>query len=287
MILSTQTDLAAQIIGFLPAVEATAKAGFDAIDISMFCNGATEEIYSDNWKELAKSMNEIVAEYGIYFNQAHAPFPTCKVNDDEYNDYIRPRIIRSIEFAGACGVKNIVIHPVFFPGNCKEKNIEMYSTLVPVAKNSGVRIAVENMWGHDNKRGYIVPNVCSVPADLADYYDTLEELYPGVFTVCLDLGHCGLVGEDPADFIRALGRNRLGALHIHDNDYKHDSHLPPFTMNQEWDRIIEALRDINYAGDFTFESDNIMKHMPPELVPACLNFLHDIGRHLIKMYERN
>jgi len=283
MILSTQTDVTAARFGLVGAIPVLAQAGFDAIDISMFSDESTEPIYSDGWQDLAAEMNETAKVNGVYFNQAHAPFPTIRPDDAEYSERTWPMVERAIRFAGLCGVKNIVVHPVFFPEDCKAKNMEMYNRLAPVAKEAGVKIALENMWGRDRKRNYIVPNVCSVPEDLADYYDGLD---PDIFTVCLDLGHCGLVGVETADFIRYLGADRLTCLHIHDNNYREDSHQPPFTFNREyWNGVARALRDIGYRGDFTLEADNFLKHMPEELMPSGLRYMNDTGRQLIKMFE--
>ena len=280
MILSTQTDNTAKRYGLVKAVDVLADAGFDAIDISMFPGESTAEIFGDNYLKLAEKMNERAKARGIFFNQAHAPFPTVRPNDPEYTEDTRKKVIRAIEFAGLCGVKNIIIHPVVFPQNLKEENMKMYRYFEPFAEKAGVKIALENMWGRDGKRGYIVPNVCSLGAELADYYDTLNSEN---FNVCLDIGHCGLVGEDPADAIRALGAERLGCLHVHDNNYREDSHEIPFSMHQDWKAITAALGEIGYRGDFTFEADNFLAGIPDGFFPTALKYLHDTGRYLIKM----
>lgn len=280
MYISTQNHIVARRFGMVKSVEMLAEAGFEAVDISMFEEDYCEIIYGDGYKELAAEMVETAKRCGVVFNQAHAPFPTVRVNDEEYSRRIWPKVIRSIEFAGLCGVKNIVIHPVAFPDNLKENNMKMYKALEPYAEKAGVKIALENMWGRDSKRGYIIPNVCSVPAELADYYDSLN---PDNFTVCLDLGHCGLVGEDTADFIRALGADRLGCLHIHDNNYRDDSHVVPFSMRMDWESIAKALGEIGYRGDFTLEADNTLDNVPDGFVPVTLKYMHDAAEYLAKM----
>lgn len=98
------------------------------------------------------------------------------------------------------------------------------------------------MFGHDDRRHVMLANVCSYGEQLAEYYDALDPRY---FTVCLDLGHSGLVGDDAAHAIRALGHRRLTALHVHDNNYMEDLHMPPFTCKLDWKAIAQALHDIN------------------------------------------
>ena len=101
------------------------------------------------------------------------------------------------------------------------------------------------------------------------------------FTACLDLGHCGLYGFDAAETIRGLG-HRLGALHVHDNDYQTDAHTAPYLGKMHWDTICEALRDVQYGGDFTLEADNFFNHFPEDLAPSVAKLMHDIGRELIE-----
>ncbi|MBQ7638513.1 MAG: sugar phosphate isomerase/epimerase, partial [Clostridia bacterium] len=212
-----------------------------------------------------------------------APFPSYRVGDEEYNKKIFPMLTRSIEAAGIVGAKNIVVHPVFFPENKKERNLELYNSLLPYAKQAGVRIAVENMWGRDHRSDVIVPNVCSVASELADYVDSLD---PDWFTVCLDIGHIGLVHEQEAPFIRELGGKRLTCVHVHDNDYVHDLHITPFWGKLPWGEIAKAFADIDYRGDITLEADDaLLRNMPLELYPACLKFMEQAGRHLIRMIE--
>ena len=104
----------------------------------------------------------------------------------------------------------------------KQFNIDFYNSLKPLCEEFGTKIALENMFGHDDRRHVMLANVCSYGEQLAEYYDALDPRY---FTVCLDLGHSGLVGDDAAHAIRALGHRRLTALHVHDNNYMEDLHV--------------------------------------------------------------
>ena len=282
MILSTQTDLTAKMFGPEKAVELIAHAGFDAVDLSMFEGESTTWVFADGFEKRAKGLLRIAEENGVYFNQAHAPFPSYCVNDEAYNIKIRPMLIRAIETAGILGVKNIVVHPVFYPENKKENNIRMYNELLPYAKRAGVRIALENMWGRDPRMNTIIPNVCSTAQELAEYVDALD---PEWFTVCMDIGHIGLVREYEAPFIRTLGAKRLTCVHIHDNNYLEDQHTCPFLGKLPWQEITQALAEIGYIGDLTLEADNFLKRMPASLYPAGNAFMAAAGRELIRMIE--
>ena len=280
MLLSTQTDVTAKEFGLVEAVRMIGAAGFDAADISMFDDDWNQWMYSDGFEPLVMEVKRAAAEAGIVLNQAHAPFPTMKDGDAAFNEQRLPKVRRSIEIAGMLGVRNIIVHPVVFQKQMKKKNLDMYHELEPVARQAGVKIALENMWGWDNRRNIIAKNVCSDAQGLADYVDALD---PDVFTVCLDIGHVGLVGEYEVPTIRKLGTKRLTCLHVHDTDYRDDLHTLPFCGRLPWQDIMKALGEIGYTGDLTFEADNFIKHMPKTLIPHALRYMHDVGRELIRM----
>jgi len=279
VVLSTQTSGGSKKIGDEKTVMLLAKAGFDAIDYSMFRMDDDDNILNTpEYESYAGELRHIAKEHGVFFNQAHAPFPSYRVGDEEYNKKILPKIIRSMEVASILGVKIVIVHPTDFGENNFERNIEFYNSLAPYCKQFNIKVALENMWGWDHKRDYIVSNVCSVPDEFAEFLDALD---PAYFTGCLDLGHCGLVGVDAADAIRTLGGERIGALHVHDNDYKADTHTLPFFADMNWGAITRALGEIEYKGDFTFEADAFIRNVPEELLFSAYKFMHDTGRYLI------
>lgn len=283
MILSTQTHMTAARFGDEIAIRMLAAAGFDALDFTMFEAYNEEQLFESRaYKQYAMELRDIATGCGIAFNQAHAPFPSYRVGDAAYNKKTYPRLHRSIEICGILGVKTVIVHPVYLGENKKEFNFDLYNGLLPTAKAVGVKIAIENMWGHDSRRGYIVPNVCSTPDELCEYIDTLDREW---FTVCLDLGHCNLVGEDEANFIRKLGHERLTSLHVHDTDFRNDLHTLPFMGKMDWSAIASALRDIAYTGDLTLEADNFLQNVPSGFHITALRYMHDTGRYLISMIE--
>lgn len=282
MILSTQTDTTARTFGHLQAVRMIAEAGFDAIDLSMFDEPCNACFFEDGFEHYVQAIKCQAKECGVYFNQAHAPFPTLKDGDAVFNNKRFAQVKRAVEIAGILEIKSIVVHPVFFSKQLKENNLAMYNSLLPVAKSAGVKIALENMWGWDDRRRTITKNVCSDADSLADYADALD---PAWFTVCLDIGHIGLVGEYEKETILKLGAKRLTCVHIHDNDYRNDSHTAPFMGSLPWEEIAQGFAEIGYAGDLTLEADNFLKPLPSALYLAALRFMHDAGRELIRMIE--
>ncbi len=287
MMLSTQTAVLAHRLGDAEAIRTLARVGYDAYDYSMFTNPSQEghPLNGDDSLAYARELRQVADQAGIPCNQAHAPFPSYIAGNDAYNAAISPLIDRAVAFAAVLGAKSIVVHPIAVPDPDRQLalNLDLYHRLQPLCEQLGIKVALENMWGRDSTGTRIVPNVCSTGESFADYLDRLDSRY---FTACLDLGHCGLVGEDAAAMIRQLGHDRLQALHVHDNNGLEDTHTAPFMSQMDFGSITKALADIQYSGEMTLESDNFLKGFPDEFLETAARFMHDIGRQLIRMVEQ-
>ena len=286
MKLVTQTDRISQLFGEKTAVRIIKEAGFDALDCTMYnMKNDSCPFCTDSYREYANDLKKYADSLGIGFVQGHAPFPVFEAADPAYTARIAPRVIRSIEISGILGVKYLIVHPIAptqkpADAELKEFNLAYYRSLLPYAKEYGVTICLENMWGWDAKRGYIIPNVCSYGRDLADYVDALDSEY---FAACLDFGHSALVGEETADAILALGHDRLKAVHVHDNSCRGDDHTLPFYGKLNWNSITAALGKIKYTGSLTYEADNFIGGLPADekLLLAAEKYMEAVGRYLI------
>lgn len=280
---SSQTEYISARCDDFTAVKLVCEAGFDAIDYSMFTMKQDDNILNTPaYKEHVLKLKELAESYGKHFNQAHAPFPTMIEGDEEYNTKMRERIKRSIEIAGILGVENIVVHPVYFKENKIEKNVEMYLSFLADAKNAGVKIALENMFGRTlPETGKKERNICSIGEEFRQLYDLLPSEH---FSCCVDIGHCALVGSTPSEMIEELG-HRVACLHVHDNDTFDDWHFPPFTLDLNWKDITKSLAKVDYNGYITLESDNILADIPTELYPQMLNYMYCAAKLVADMVE--
>ena len=290
MLLSTQTDLLGVAFGYEKTVEMIADGGFDAIDFSFFPMDDPEcPLYNDDAEDYMRSLRALAESKGVVFNQAHAPFGFPGSDEADFENKVIPKVARAMKLASILGVKIIIVHPLHhivpYKGNEKmlfDLNVKFYKALIPYCEEYGIKVATENMWQRDRNRGCIIHDTCSRAEEFNAYLDAIDSPY---IVGCLDLGHCGLVGEDAAEMIRAMGSKHIKALHVHDNDYLADLHVPPFYGKMDWNAITKALADINYEGDFTFECDNVYKNMPNDFKLEATKYQEKIGRKLIKMIE--
>lgn len=286
MRLSTHTSYLSDRFGELTAIKIIKHAGFDALDFSMYTNLSQQghPLNREDYKDYARQMRAVADENEIVFNQTHAPFPTYIAGDAAYNKKAFSDIVRSLEISAILGASIVIVHPVYLPDDAEKKtlNLDIYRRLQPYCEDLGLKVALENMWGMDESRARMVPNVCSTGESFAEYLDELDSRY---FTACLDFGHCGLVGEEAAEMIRQLGHDRLLSLHVHDNNNLEDSHVLPFLGKLDWPGVTQALADIQYAGDLTLEADGFLLGFPDALLPHASRFMHDVGRYLIRQIE--
>ena len=270
-----------------------AKAGFDSVDFMLndLVDEKTEMM--PDYVGFCENIKRETNARGLTIEQTHAPFKFKNWDDpDVFENFIFPRTVISLEMSARLGAKISVVHPLHhrtYRGHEEEMfelNMNYYRRLIPYCKEYGIKVGIENMWQKDPLRKHIVFDTCNKPEELVRYIDTLDSEY---MVACLDLGHVGLpLRDDEAwDFIRILGHDRLKALHVHDNDYQSDGHLLPYLGKMDWVEITQALADINYDGDLTYEiTKNLLNTTDAGFTPIAAKFMADVGRHLISEIER-
>jgi sugar phosphate isomerase/epimerase len=120
-----------------------------------------------------------------------------------------------------------------------EKNLQSLRELLPLARECGVGLMIENLPGSFN-----------TPRQLGELLDPLPEL-----GLHLDIGHANLLTDlNTTDSILAAYGPRLQHVHLHDNKGgTADLHLPLGTGNLEVEHYIRLLKDTGYNGTITLE----------------------------------
>jgi len=151
---------------------------------------------------------------------------------------------RCIELFAKIGAKWMNLHPdrhaPFHPRSFViEQNLKSIRELLPIARDNGIGLMVENTPGDFNSR-----------EQLSDLLEPVPEL-----GLHLDIGHCNLqvTSNTATDIIRAYG-GRVKHVHIHDNKGGYaDLHLPLGCGNLEFESPLRALQGWGYDGTITLE----------------------------------
>jgi sugar phosphate isomerase/epimerase len=114
-----------------------------------------------------------------------------------------------------------------------DRSLETWRTLAPMAREAGIRIAIENIFE-------------DTPHNLARL---MKELDDPTFGICFDTGHCNLfTSVDQTEWFEILGPY-INELHLHDNDRTSDAHWPMGEGSFNFDGLFRTLKgkDIVYT----------------------------------------
>ena len=257
--------------------------GFSAVDFAMM--NTDTPIYQCTEEELCTMMQKeraLAEQSDVSFYQVHGPWCWPPVDDTEES---RARKMehckRSMRAAALLGAKCWVIHPLMPFGvedlECgKEKetwqiNLDFFRALLPTAHELDVTICLENM--------PFLKFSISTPEDILRM---IREIDDDHFKMCLDTGHVGVFPQlSLADEIRRVG-NVLCAVHIHDNDARRDLHLLPTFGRMDWSDFGKALREIGFAGVFSFECTP-PRTLPEDIYVRLLQIQSEIGQYLLTL----
>ncbi len=266
--------------------------GIEALDYSLDRLLPTSLIEKgDKGKNFVKSTEELLEYFspvkaaiektGMKLVQAHAPFPSFKGVDEEYNEYLKEVIEKCLAICNYLGIGALVVHS--YSGIDKsverEKNLVFYRSLIPAAKKYGVKICLENL--NLTVARHVIGGTCSDADDAIEYIDTLNtEAGEDLFGFCFDLGHANISSINIRDFLRRIG-SRLTLVHLHDNDGISDMHRLPMTVfRTDWEGLINGLRDIKYRGPLDFEIGTVFYACKKELIPANMRYTAEVGKYL-------
>ena len=167
----------------------------------------------------------------------------------------------SILGASTCiihAVTTIHMGPACDPTVMRNLNYNMFTQILPYAKQYGIKIATETFGDA------VRYNACDFFGNINEFimsYNRIRQTedFKNYFTICVDTGHSNKASRfnnnpSPADVIRLLG-DQVTTLHLNDNDKLTDQHKIPMTGTIDWDDVFNALDEIGYDGYYNMELD--------------------------------
>lgn len=291
--ISVSTEGAQERYGVDAAYNLIAECGFDAVDANIDQLASWPDIAGKKINpallgpnadpEIFKPWKDASETYTLPNFQAHAPFPSYLYNEPELNDAIADMLQNIIRGCDYINCRNLIVHPFFHfydhvmdPQTEHDVNIERYTKLIPVAKQYGVNICLENMFL--TRRGKVYAGCCSDIPTACRYIDELNAIAgEKLFGFCLDTGHLLLIGGDVKQAMLTLG-DRLFTFHVHDNNGFDDQHLAPYMGVQDWDRFTQGLAACGFDSTMNFETGNIWNVIDNQLCPSMMRFIAETGR---------
>ena len=114
-----------------------------------------------------------------------------------------------------------------------ETGLKRLKEIIDYAQELNIKVAFENT----KIKGYL------------DY--VIENIDNENVGICFDSGHYHVHFNDDLDFTKF--KDRIFAVHLHDNDKSDDLHLIPFDGTLDWKDTIRNLKKCNYSGPITIE----------------------------------
>lgn len=193
--------------------------------------------YDENWDYSQEEQVKLCKELGFNIIFAHLGYQNINsIWEDgiEGNDLVE-RYKNDIKDCHENGIPMVVMHltskkeaPMY-----GEIGLDRIKRIVEYAKELDVKVAFENT----KIKGY-----------LEYVLDNIKDENVGI---CFDAGHYHVHFNDEFNF--EFFKDRIFAVHLHDNDKSSDLHLLPFDGTIDWKYVISKLRESNYNGPVTLE----------------------------------
>jgi len=257
MSLSINTDIVSSSNPSFALLKKMAEKGFEFIEWNQHWN--TDYLY--NRYEIDEIKNRI-KEYNIKLNSLHASIGVEKqwFSENEYQRKGGVELVKNrVEMTAELGGDVIILHPF------KTLDPELYNIhfkqglkslkdLKDVCKNTGVKIALENL------------TLLDTFTTIEKYFDNLDNNFLGF---CWDTGHSNNIASEALDYVEKFAGERLIALHINDNKGDgRDLHKIPFFGTVNWERTARIIAESTYSKEkpFTLEIKEYMDEMSLDLL---------------------
>lgn len=209
-------------------IDAIKKAGFKDVFVQW---------YNKEWEYSQEEQLKYARKQGLNIIFAHLGYKN--INDlwkecDEGNKLVE-NYKKDIKICKQNNIPMVVMHLTSkkVAPNYNEIGLERIREIVNYAKELDIKVAFENT----KIKGYL------------EY--VIQNLDNDNVGICYDAGHCHVHFND--EFPYEMFKNKIFAVHLHDNDKSDDLHLLPFDGTIDWEKVIKKLRDCNYEGPITLE----------------------------------
>lgn len=212
----------------LETIDAIKKAGFKDVFIQW---------YNKDWEYDQQEQVEYARKQGLNIIFAHLGYQNINDLWEENNkgDKLVENYKRDIKLCKKNNIPMVIMHltskkiaPAY-----NEVGLNRIREIVNYAKELDIKIAFENT----KIKGYL------------EY--VIQNIKDENVGICYDAGHCHVHFDD--EFPYEKFKNRIFAVHLHDNDKSDDLHLLPFDGTINWQTVIKKLKECNYSGPVTLE----------------------------------
>lgn len=260
--------------------------GFDALDYQGLASKSNKpnlyEMSDEDFRSYFARLYKEISKHDLKINQLHSLWEVSFKNTPDDLDIFEYHK-KALVAASILKTKYVVFHTIPVPGyllwdkvdydTIFKINKDFFLKLLLIAKELNVYIAIENL------PFLSMPEFFSPSGTLK----LINEINDPYVVMCLDTGHFNMYKEKIYDFLLNAG-DKLGCLHIHDNNGYSDSHQIPYLGSFDWKSFIKGLRDINFAGVLSLETkanyENTNKEVYDSINKTLLVIINSLRKEL-------
>ena len=235
------------------ALERIADGGFRNVEIW----GNIKHLDPRNETEDAAALKALCRRLGLWVSSIHAPFTLDYVEQPGRRMRVWEELVcKSMDQARTLGARLLVVHPVTAGiddslqayREIVERTENSLVKLADIAKDRGIRLAIENMPAH-RKRRY--------GRDVGELYRFISASGRDNLGICLDTGHVIFNNGDAVQEFEQYA-DRVFSVHMNDNIWgmHMDLHLVPGSGSVDWDRFRQVLEGEKFKGIIVLELDS-------------------------------
>ena len=246
-------------VNIIQTIESVKNAGFKNVFVQW---------YDKNWEHSQIEQVEMCKKLGLNIIFAHLGYQNINSiwEEGEIGDKEVERYKKDIKDCHENGIPMVVMHltskkiaPMY-----GEIGLNRIRKIVEYAKKLNMKVAFENT----KIKGYL------------EY--VLDNIKDDNVGICFDAGHYHVHFDDEFNF--ELFKNRIFAVHLHDNDKSDDLHLLPFDGTIDWEYVINKLKDCNYNEPITMELCYRYDYLNMSL-DSIYKKGYEVGKKLQEMFE--
>ncbi len=245
----------------IDTIDAIKKAGFKNVFIQW---------YNIEWSTSQEEQLKYIRKQNLNVIFAHLGFQNINElwMDTEEGNKLVDRYKNDIRVCKENNIPMVVMHLTAksIAPKYNEIGLKRLKEIVDYAQSLDVKVAFENT----KIKGYL------------EY--VIENIDNENVGICFDSGHYHVHFKDELDFSKF--KNRIFAIHLHDNDQSADLHLIPFDGTLNWEKLVKDLKENNYNGPITMEvvySDNYSNMEIEDFYKKG----YEIGKKLAVMFEED
>ena len=246
-------------VNIIQTIESVKNAGFKNVFVQW---------YDKDWEHSQIEQVKMCKKLGLNIIFAHLGYQNInsiweegKIGDKEVERYKK-----DIKNCHENGIPMVVMHltqkdkaPMY-----GEVGLNRIRKITEYAKEMNMKVAFENT----KIKGYL------------EY--VLDNIKDDNVGICFDAGHYHVHFDDEFNF--ELFKNRIFAVHLHDNDKSDDLHLLPFDGTIDWEYVINKLKNCNYNGPITMELSYRYDYLNMSL-DCFYKKGYEVGKKLQEMFE--